>query len=199
MNETKREPGVVRENLTLANVFTAARLVLTPIFAVLWFGGKNQSALIVFAAAATTDLVDGLLARALDQRSRFGALFDPIADKLLILTALCVGMVLGVIPLWFGIIVIARDAVLAFGAVALLVLAPGRLSPDDWKPSRIGKTAVAIQNVSVLSAVGASYLASVWMYVELIMIPAAVLTVIAGLQYAVRSITALSRPTEGES
>lgn len=184
---------------TLANLFTVARLVLTPIFAVLWLRESNHAAFIVFAAAAATDVVDGFLARSLNQRSRFGALVDPIADKLLMLTALCVGMVLGVIPVWLGSTIIARDALLAFAVLALFVFARDRHGPDRWKPTRIGKYATAVQNLAILCAVGARYLVGVWAYVEVIMILAVVLTAIAGVQYAARSVIALTRHTQEEA
>lgn len=186
----------VRSEYTLANLFTVARVLLTPIFAVLWLDGNTHGALIVFIAAALTDVVDGALARFLDQRSRFGALLDPIADKVLMLTALCVGMVLGVIPIWLGGTIIARDALLVVAVSALYVFARDRHGPDRWKPTRIGKYATAMQNISVASAVGANYLASVWSYVGVIMMLAVVLTAIAGLQYAARSVVALTRQAQ---
>ncbi|HYG66745.1 MAG TPA: CDP-alcohol phosphatidyltransferase family protein, partial [Anaeromyxobacteraceae bacterium] len=69
--------------LTLANGLTAVRFVLAPLFLVLYVTGDVLRALAAFAAAAATDVLDGLVARLLGQRSRLGAFLDPIADKLL--------------------------------------------------------------------------------------------------------------------
>lgn len=84
--------------MTLPNLLTLARLLATPLIALLAAAGGQNGALyaaILFAAAAATDWLDGYLARKLNQASAFGAMFDPIADKVQ------VGVVLGVL-LWLG-------------------------------------------------------------------------------------------------
>src|SRR5262249_35935505 len=97
----KWEPRYTRRDLTLANGFTAARIALIPFFALAWYQGDGERALWLFAAAAATDLIDGFLARYLNQRSRLGALLDPIADKMLVGAALLVGVLIGAMPIWF--------------------------------------------------------------------------------------------------
>src|SRR5262249_28729546 len=111
------EPRYARSDMTLANAFTAARIVLIPIFGACWYRGDATRALWIFGAAAATDLVDGFLARYLNQRSRLGALLDPIADKMLIFVALVVGVLVRAIPLWLFVVIFVRDAMLAIGAI----------------------------------------------------------------------------------
>src|SRR5262249_3607788 len=137
-----------RSDLTLANLFTFARIVLIPIFGWLWYHGDDR-ALWIFAVAVATDVVDGFLARWLDQPSRLGALLDPIADKLLVLVALVVGLLLGVIPPWLAIIILARDAALAIGAILFATRWRERHGPAAWRPTRIGKYAMALQSVTI--------------------------------------------------
>ncbi len=74
--------------LNLANGLTALRIVLAPVFLLLYVEGDRLRALAAFAAAAATDVLDGLVARALRQHTRLGAFLDPIADKLLAACAL---------------------------------------------------------------------------------------------------------------
>src|SRR5262245_9561674 len=105
MTRETRQPRYTRTDLTWANAFTALRIALIPFFAWAWRARENERALSLFLAAAATDLVDGFLARWLNQKSRLGALLDPIADKLLMLVALLVGVSLGEIPVWLAAII----------------------------------------------------------------------------------------------
>ncbi len=186
-----------RSDLTLANLFTFARIVLIPIFGWLWLHGDRR-ALWIFAIAVATDVVDGFLARWLDQRSRRGALLDPIADKLLVFVALIVGLLLGVIPAWLAAVIVARDAVLAVGAILFTTRWRERHGPDAWRPTRIGKYAMALQSLTiglviVWSTLGLRALVE---YVQVAMIMTAVLTLTAGVQYTIRAARALSLTRE---
>ncbi|MDE0308877.1 MAG: CDP-diacylglycerol--glycerol-3-phosphate 3-phosphatidyltransferase [Acidiferrobacterales bacterium] len=77
--------------LTLPNILTFARIVAIPIFVGAYFlssDGSNNVVVIVFVLAAVTDWLDGFLARILKKTSTFGAFLDPVADKLMVCTAL---------------------------------------------------------------------------------------------------------------
>ncbi len=77
--------------LNLPNVLTLIRLALIPVFVILFYWpteSSNLLAAIVFIAAALTDLLDGFLARRLKQTTKFGAFLDPVADKIIVCTAL---------------------------------------------------------------------------------------------------------------
>ena len=74
--------------VTLPNGLTVLRLLLAPVFLMLYARGDTVRALAAFAAAASTDVLDGLAARVLSQHSRLGAFLDPIADKFLATCAL---------------------------------------------------------------------------------------------------------------
>ena len=77
--------------LNLPNVLTLVRLALIPVFVILFYWPteiSNLLAAIVFIAAALTDLLDGFLARKLKQTTKFGAFLDPVADKIIVCTAL---------------------------------------------------------------------------------------------------------------
>jgi cardiolipin synthase len=102
---------------TIPNVVTFWRLLAVPLFAVLHALGNVRAALWVFVAAGVSDGIDGLLARLLNQRSRLGALLDPIADKLLVTTALAALTFTGQVPGWFFVLVFLRELMMTGGAL----------------------------------------------------------------------------------
>lgn len=109
--------------LTLPNVISAARLLLVPVFAVLLARGDDGWALVVLAVAGASDWLDGVLARALDQRSRLGELLDPSADRLFILVTLVALAARDVVPGWLVAAVVGRDLLLV--AVLAVLMARG--------------------------------------------------------------------------
>ena len=105
---------------TIPNVLTMIRIVLIPVFVVLFFKGYKIAALCVFCAASLTDMLDGYLARKLNQITDFGKLFDPLADKLMVLTAMVCQTFWGPLPLVAVIIVALKELVMVLGGVFML-------------------------------------------------------------------------------
>ena len=122
---------------TVPNGLTLLRLLLAPVFLVLYVRGDTVRALAAFAAAAATDVLDGLAARVLSQHSRLGAFLDPIADKFLATCALFALWERGRLPLWLPLLVVSRDLAILLGAAALRTI--HRRIPVA--PTRIGKYA----------------------------------------------------------
>ncbi|MCD8200334.1 MAG: CDP-alcohol phosphatidyltransferase family protein [Coriobacteriaceae bacterium] len=125
--------------LTLPNLFSLIRFLLIPLFLWLLFGPHlDIAALVVFAVAAGTDWVDGQVARRTQQISRIGKIIDPLIDRILIACGVIALFILGRLPLWMLIFLIARDVIL---------LLEGRLflSMDIELPSvvYVGKFATA--------------------------------------------------------
>jgi CDP-diacylglycerol--glycerol-3-phosphate 3-phosphatidyltransferase len=103
---------------SVPNVLTILRFAAIPVFAWLYLeagDGAAWGAGIFFAAAALTDQVDGYLARRWHVESRFGTIADPLADRLMIGTAVVLMWATGRIPLAAAVIVLARDLVLVLG------------------------------------------------------------------------------------
>ena len=147
--------------MTLANKITIARLCLIPMFGMFaWRYGasavrgrpaKSERVLAAVALmlAAALDGLDGFIARRFNQRSRLGAILDPIADKGLVTTAIVVlahHNRSGEFPIWFPIAVIGRDVILLIGFLGLSK-AIGRV---EIRPSKIGKAATLLQIASIL-------------------------------------------------
>ena len=104
----------------IPNVLTMIRMILIPVFVVLFFNNLKMAALAVFCAASFTDFLDGYLARKLNQITDFGKLFDPLADKLMVLTAMICQTFWGPLPLVAVIIVAAKELLMVLGGMFML-------------------------------------------------------------------------------
>ena len=122
MNEKIRK--LFSDVWTVPNVLTIIRLVLIPVFVWAFFrvqpGEDRIVALIIFAAASLTDMLDGYLARKLNQITDFGKLFDPLADKLMVVTALFCQAYVGVFPWAAVVIVAAKELIMLLGGIFML-------------------------------------------------------------------------------
>ncbi|HEY7726443.1 MAG TPA: CDP-alcohol phosphatidyltransferase family protein [Anaeromyxobacteraceae bacterium] len=134
--------------LTVANALSALRLLLTPVFLWLYLRRDGPLAVAVYAIAAASDLLDGLAARALDQRSKLGALLDAVADKFLSLAALLALAARERVPLWLPLLDLSRDLAQLAGAAWLR----SRRRVVPIAPTRIGKYATFALNGTVLLA-----------------------------------------------
>lgn len=126
---------------TIPNFLTATRLVLTPFVAWRLAVHDVQGAFWLFAVAALTDLLDGNLARLLNQRSVLGAWLDPIADKVMLLTTLSMLCLTDLLPMWLLWVVLVRDLVILAGAEGYRRLTGGL----DVRPTLSGKLAIALE------------------------------------------------------
>ena len=111
--EEREGPWRVDEVLTLPNALSLLRLLGVPVFFWLILAEHDWWALIVLMVSGFTDYLDGKLARALGMTSRVGALLDPLADRLYILTTVVALAWRDVIPWWLVVLLVARDAVRA--------------------------------------------------------------------------------------
>ena len=121
----------------LPNILTIARILLLPFFAASLIYGSYQYALILFLAAAITDILDGLIARMKKQTTDFGSILDPVADKFLMITSFIVMSVYGWIPKWLTITVISRDLIVVTGWLILYFVTHNK----KVEPGILGKAA----------------------------------------------------------
>jgi cardiolipin synthase len=125
----------------LPNVLTGLRLASAPILAALVVAGDYMAAFAVFAFAGLTDAADGFLAKRFGLDTNFGRFLDPVADKLLMLASFLALTVIGVVPLWLTVLVIARDVAIVCGALLAWALdLPLRVAPLP-----LGKISTALQ------------------------------------------------------
>ena len=141
--------------LTVPNTLTVFRMVLIPVFVTLLFYQRFVLALAVFVVAGLTDGLDGLLARRFDQQSQLGTILDPIADKLMMVTAFIVLSMRSVfpqplpghlpIPFWVTVAVISRDVFIVVGAAAINIMTGFR----GFRPSWLGKVNTTVQIIAI--------------------------------------------------
>ena len=119
--------------ISIPNVITVIRILLIPLFVIFLQSGLYPYALLIFAAAAVSDGLDGFLARYLNQRTELGAYLDPLADKMLLITAFIGMAILQFIPGWLAVIVISRDILILMGIGVLTVTqAKFEIHPSLW-------------------------------------------------------------------
>jgi len=104
-------PPVSQANLTIPNFITLLRILLTPLFIIFLIQGAYHKALFVFLLAGLSDLADGLIARTWHQKSRLGSYLDPLADKVLVCTALIMLIPLGRLPAWVALLILCREMI----------------------------------------------------------------------------------------
>ena len=101
----------------LPNIITFLRFLLLPPVVLLLLNRRYDAALLVFAVAGFSDALDGFLAKRYHWTSRLGALLDPLADKLMLVSGFVTLAWLGLIPPWLVALIILRDVVIVTGAV----------------------------------------------------------------------------------
>ena len=117
---TGRPRSAYSDILTVPNLVSFVRLLGVPLFLYLLLGPQaDVAAIVVLSIGGTSDWVDGFLARRLGQVSRLGELLDPLADRLYIFATLIALTVRDVLPWWFTIALVAREAFMA-GLLLLL-------------------------------------------------------------------------------
>ena len=105
--------------MNLPNKLTLLRVLMIPFFVVclLWEGGQNQTlryvSAAIFIVASLTDMLDGKIARKYGLVTNFGKFMDPLADKLLVCSALICLIELGQLPAWMVIVIISREFIIS--------------------------------------------------------------------------------------
>lgn len=191
--------------MNLPNKITVARMLLIPIMIIVPYLGLNNIlfgsvtigsfiTLIIFLIASFTDFLDGYLARKNNLVTTFGKFLDPIADKLLVLSALIMLVEQGIIPGWIPIIIAAREFIVS--GIRMLAAGDGKVIAASW----YGK----VKTVSQMIAISLAFLStntfmqftSVEMgtgalilniLMSLAMIVAVLMTILSGIDYFMKS------------
>ena len=116
--------------MTTASKITLARVALIPVFMVLLLLHQNVAALIVFIVASATDFVDGYIARHYNPVSDFGKFLDPLADKLLVISAMLIFIQWGRMPAWVVMLVLTRE--FAVSGLRMIAAANGNVIAAGW-------------------------------------------------------------------
>lgn len=178
--------------MNLANKLTMLRVVMVPLFVVFMSVGAIPLnylwALVVFAIASITDLLDGKIARKYDMITDFGKFLDPLADKILVAAALVCFTQLGWTPAWVTALIIARE--FAVSGVRLAAAGSDKkvvIPANIWGKLKTASTMVAMvtilalrtltDNLGVLSGLPMQLIGEILMYIS------AALTLVSGATY----------------
>ena len=174
--------------MNLPNKLTILRVLLIPVFVVLLladFWGKwlDYLALAVFIVASLTDMLDGMIARKYNLITNFGKFMDPLADKLLVCSAMICLLDLGRIPAWVVIVIIAREFIISgFRLVASdkgVVIAAGY----------IGKVKTVFQMIMIMLMI--LDIEQIQLFTDIVMYIAVALTIISLVDYIGRNYKVL--------
>ncbi len=178
--------------MNLPNKLTLLRVVMIPIFVVLllYNGGQDQNlriaALIVFCLASFTDFLDGQIARRQNLVTDFGKFMDPLADKLLVCSALICMIELGQLPAWYVIIIIAREFIIS--GFRLVAADNGIVIAASWW----GKFKTTFQMFTVILLI--LNIPALKVVTDIMAFIALVLTIVSLVDYMVKNIRVI---TEG--
>lgn len=174
--------------MNLANKISIARIILIPFFIASIVYARLDIALIIFIFAVISDGADGFIARTLDQKTELGTMLDPLADKLLLLSAyVCLSLV-NTIPSWLKmppyvpIIIISRDVIIVMGSIVIYLIR-GEL---NISPSAVGKITTFFQMITIVSVLAQ------YKYSNIVWNTAIILTIISGIDYIIKGSRTLS-------
>ena len=132
----------------LPNAITLLRAALIPVIAYALAMHDYRMAFVLFVLQGLSDFVDGWIARRWNLRTRFGAIADPLADKLTMLTATLMLAAGGLLPVWLALAIVVRDVIIVFGALAYHFL----IRELELSPTPLSKWNTALE-FAVLAAV----------------------------------------------
>lgn len=174
--------------MNLANKITISRIILTPFFITAIVYSRTDIALICFILAVISDGLDGFIARTRNEKTLFGTILDPVADKILLISAfICLALVNNIpanlrLPAYVPIIVISRDAIIVLGSVMIHVVKGSvKIEPSFW-----GKLTTFFQMMTIVCIL------LKFNYSEIVWDIATLLTVISGVDYMLKGSRALS-------
>jgi len=181
----------------IPNLITLVRILLIVPIAVALVHRRLDTTLILFAIAASSDALDGFLARHFRWQSELGSILDPIADKLLLATVFISLGVLGLVPLWLMAAALARDAIIVSGAAAYRLF----IGPLTAQPSMVSKFNTLCQAVFVLGVVARAAFAEPPWWVEVALGAVVFVTTVVSaidyvMTYAWRAVAAAAARSE---
>lgn len=135
--------------MNLPNMLSILRILLVPLFVLVFFSGSPHAdtyAAIVFLSAGLTDILDGAIARRYNMVTRLGRVLDPLADKLMICTALFCAAISGLLPFWIPLIYLIKESVQIVGGLFFF-----RKMHDIPASNLIGKAATIVFYMAIVA------------------------------------------------
>jgi len=167
--------------MNLPNKLTLLRIILVPVFVILYYKELYIPALIVFGIASLTDMLDGKIARKYNLVTNFGKIMDPLADKILVYAAFCIFVESGIVPAWMLIIILFREFIVAgmrtVAAAEGIVIAAGMS----------GKIKTVLQMIAVLLLIISPLHNTIFIIAKIFLWASLVMTVYSGTEYVLKN------------
>jgi cardiolipin synthase len=179
--------------MTVPNLISILRIILVPIFIIYMIDHRTSASLVVFMIAGVSDALDGFVARAFHQKSNLGAHLDPLADKILLMSAYIISAIFKMIPSWLAVLTISRDVIILLGVLVLYL----NRYPVKIQPSLLGKATTCMQVVTILIVLSDDYLNIRFLKIYSFWL-AALFTVASGLQYIRSGLIVLNQGTKSD-
>ncbi|MDD5772759.1 MAG: CDP-alcohol phosphatidyltransferase family protein [bacterium] len=166
-----------------ANTITIIRILIIPGFIISlvnYIGGNDTYrifAVVLFSVASLSDFLDGFVAKVFNQETELGRFLDPVADKMLLISAFVMLVVVKLIPVWVAIVVITRDVIILFGCIIIYLI----LDDIEIKPRILSKITTFIQMVTIFFVLVRNPFARYLWFAT------AIVTTISGLDYIISS------------
>jgi len=165
--------------MTIPNLITTIRIILAPIFVIYIINGELITGLAILIITGLSDGIDGLIARLFNQKSRLGAYLDPLADKIILISAFVSLSVMGLMPSWLTVMVISRDILILMG-VSILFLNGMKI---EIRPAVSSKITTCLQFLTVILVLSKDFISNLERYFIYLFYLTAFFTIISFLQY----------------
>ena len=186
--------GLLNTRLTLsfattANQLTILRIIFVPVFIILLVYHELGWALATFVLAGLTDVLDGIIARRFGQKTSIGAVLDPIADKLLMVSSILILSLPqmefhNTIPRWLMIVIIFRDVFILLVSLIVVLMVGWRV----FTPSPYGKISTFMQVITVLAVLYTNWQGLIVPELNILFYMAGLMTAFSGIHYLVRGL-----------
>lgn len=171
--------------MNLPNKLTLARIIMVPFFIAAFILKYYPAALVLFCAASVTDYFDGKIARERNLVTNFGKIMDPLADKILVYSALCLFIESGLIKAWMLILILAREFIIA--GMRTVAASEGRVLAAGMS----GKIKTVLQMFAVIAYLLALSVpnaqSTITLIANVIFWAALVMTVYSGCEYVIKN------------
>lgn len=177
--------------MTIANWLTVLRIILIPVFVSLLIYRELSWALALFLMAVVTDMLDGFVARR-TQVTALGSFLDPLADKLLLVSAFVILPIVSPVPVWVAVVVVSRDVIIALGYLVLSL---------NWGATQIqvrplGKLTTFIQSLCVAGTIVGMLLSAEAQGIRILAYGAALITGASAVDYILQGIYRANQMSE---
>ena len=169
--------------MNLPNKLTMLRIISIPVFIIILMTGHYYISAIIFIAASATDALDGYIARKYDLVTNFGKIMDPLADKLLVVSALICLVELGEVAGWMVIVILAREFTIT--GLRTVAAAEGLVIAAGWS----GKIKTILQMIAVPALLLQNWPFSLigFPFAEIMLWASVVMTIYSGIEYIIKN------------